>query len=42
MPSNETLADIFTGLSVFDSPKDLSNTFKTHIKISACISKEGT
>ena len=42
MPSFETLADIFTRLSAFDSPKGSSNTFKTHTKISACISKEGT
>ena len=41
MPSFELQADIFTCLSVLDSPKGSSNTFKTH-KISACISKEGT
>ena len=34
MPSFETLADIFTRLSVFDSPKGSSNTFKTHKNIS--------
>ena len=34
MPSFETQADIFTRLSVFDSPKDSSNTFKTHKNIS--------
>ena len=34
MPSFETLADIFTCLSVFESPKGLSNTFKTHKNIS--------
>ena len=34
MPSFEIQADIFTRLSVFDSPKDSSNTFKTHKNIS--------
>ena len=29
MPSLETPADIFIRLSVFDSPKGSSNTFKT-------------
>ena len=32
MPSFEIPADIFTRLSVFDSPKGLSNTFKTRKK----------
>ena len=34
MPSFETPADIFTRLSVFDSPEGSSNTFKTHKNIS--------
>ena len=34
MPSFEIKADIFTRLSVFDSPKGSSNTFKTHKNIS--------
>ena len=34
MPSFETLADIFTRLSVFDSPKGSSNIFNTHKNIS--------
>ena len=34
MPSFETQADIFTSLSVFDSPKGSSNIFKTHKNIS--------
>ena len=34
MPSSETPADIFTRLSVFDSPKGSSITFKTHKNIS--------
>ena len=34
MPSFEIPADIFTHLSVFDSPKGSSNTFKTHKNIS--------
>ena len=34
MPSFEILADIFTRLSVFDSPKGSSNTFKTRKNIS--------
>ena len=34
MPSFEIQADIFTRLSVFDSPKFSSNTFKTHKNIS--------
>ena len=34
MPSFETLADMFNPLSVSDSPKGLSNTFKTHKNIS--------
>ena len=34
MPSFEIQADIFTRLSVFDSPKGSSNTFKTHKNIS--------
>ena len=34
MPSFEVQADIFTRLSVFDSPKGSSNTFKTHKNIS--------
>ena len=34
MPSFETPADIFTRLSVFDSPKGSSYTFKTHKNIS--------
>ena len=33
MPSFEIQADIFTRLSVFDSPKGSSNTFKTHKNI---------
>ena len=33
LPSFKILADIFTGLSVFDSPKGLSNTIKTHKNI---------
>ena len=32
MPSFEIPADIFTRLSVFDSPKGSSNTFKTRKK----------
>ena len=34
MPSFEIQADIFTRLSVSDSPKGSSNTFKTHKNIS--------
>ena len=34
MPSFKTLADISTRLSVFDSRKGSSNTFKTHKNIS--------
>ena len=34
MPSFKIQADIFTRLSVFDSPKGSSNTFKTHKNIS--------
>ena len=34
MPSFEIQADIFTRLSVFDSPKDSSDTLKTHKNIS--------
>ena len=34
MPSYEIQADIFTRLSVFDSRKGSSNTFKTHKNIS--------
>ena len=34
MPSFELQADIFTRLSVFDSPKGSSNTFKTHKNVS--------
>ena len=34
MPSFEIQADIFTRLSVFDSPEGSSNTFKTHKNIS--------
>ena len=34
MPSFEIQADIFTCLSIFDSPKGSSNTFKTHKNIS--------
>ena len=34
MPSFEILTDIFTRLSVFDSPKGSSNTFKTRKNIS--------
>ena len=34
MPSFEIQTDIFTRLSVFDSPKGSSNTFKTHKNIS--------
>ena len=34
MPSFEIQADIFTRLSVFDSPNNSSNTFKTHKYIS--------
>ena len=34
MPSFETLADIFTRLSVFDSAKGSSDTFKAHKNIS--------
>ena len=34
MPSFETTADIFTCLSVFDSPEGSSSTFKTHKNIS--------
>ena len=34
MPSFEIQDHIFTGLSVFDSPKGSSNTFKTHKNIS--------
>ena len=34
MPSFEIQADIFTCLSVFDSPKGSSDTFKTHRNIS--------
>ena len=34
MPSFEIKADIFSRLSVFDSPKGSSNTFKTHKNIS--------
>ena len=34
MPSFEIPADIFTRLSVFDSPKGSSNTFKTRKNIS--------
>ena len=34
MPSFEILADIFTRLSVFDSPKGSSNTVKTRKNIS--------
>ena len=37
MPSFETPADIFTRLSVFDSPKGSSNTFKTHKNVCACM-----
>ena len=33
MPSFEIQADIFTRLSVFDSRKGASNTFKTHKNI---------
>ena len=33
MPSFETPADIFTGLSVFDSPKGSSNTLKAYKNI---------
>ena len=33
MPSFETPADIFTCLSVFDSPKGSSDTFKTYENI---------
>ena len=34
MPSFEIQADIFTRLSVFDSPEGSSDTFKTHKNIS--------
>ena len=34
MPSIKIQADIVTRLSVFDSPKGSSNTFKTHKNIS--------
>ena len=34
MPSLEIQADIFTRLSVFDTPEGSSNTFKTHKNIS--------
>ena len=34
MPSFEIQADIFTRLSVFDSPKGSSNTFKTQKNVS--------
>ena len=33
MPSFETPADIFTRLSVFDTPKGSSNTLKSHKNI---------
>ena len=33
MPSFEIQVDIFTRLSIFDSPKGSSNTFKTHKNI---------
>ena len=33
MPSFEVPADIFTQLTVFDSPKGSLNTFKTHKNI---------
>ena len=40
MPSFETPADIFTRLSVFDSPEGLSNTFKIHKNISLYFEKK--
>ena len=39
MPSFKIQADIFTHLSVFDSPKGSSNTFKTHKNISLYFSR---
>ena len=39
MPSFEILADIFTPLFVFDSPKGSSNTFKTQKNISQYFEK---
>ena len=38
MPSSEIQANVFTHLSVFDSPKGSSNTFKTH-KNSLCFKR---
>ena len=40
MPSFEIQADIFTRLSVFDSPKGSSNTFKTRKKYQPVFQKE--
>ena len=37
LPSFEILADIFTRLTVFDSPKISSNTFKTRKNISPLV-----
>ena len=39
MPSFKIQADIFARLSVFDSPKGSSNTFKTHKNISPYFKK---
>ena len=39
MPSFEIRADIFIHLSVFDSPKGSSNTFKTRKNISLCFKR---
>ena len=40
MPSFEILADIFTFLSVFDSPKGSSNTVKTRKKCQPVFQKK--
>ena len=40
MPSFEIPADIFTRLSVFDSPKGSSNTFKTRKKYQPVLQKK--
>ena len=40
MPSFEIPADIFTRLSVFDSPKGSSNTFKTRKKYQPVFQKK--
>ena len=40
MPSFEILADIFTCLSVFDSPKGSSNTVKTRKKYQPVFQKK--